>query len=524
MKRRKFIKTSSSGILAPAIINGLPLNDFGLTAFSPKDENDHVLILIYLEGGNDGLNTVIPIDQLNKLNRARGNITIKESSLLKLNGSNKLMLHPSLSGFQTLYNENKLCIVQSVGYPTPSFSHVISTNIWASAMNEGDEFNSGWIGRFLSLFHPGFPENYPNSTNPDPLVIQFDVNLPLMFHGTSGQMSMRIGKDGSNIFKEWPDALNEPVDNSRRGRELKNIRTISRLSNSYSQSIIESYTKGINVVKYPSDNILGNSLQAIARLIKGGSKTRIFLVNIPGFDTHSSQVDTSDKTKGLHSNLLKTLGDAVLSFQRDLEGLNIADRVIGMTFSEFGRRIQSNTNSGTDHGTAAPSFLFGSKINGGIIGSNPTIPSSVGYYDNLPMQYDFRSIYTSVLKDWFCVQDTELSSIMLKPYPLLPIIKSDCSSNAVNDLKNIEEKLSIVVSPNPVVQQAKITISSIRGQAQIQLFDYMGRMCKLIFSGKLEEGTHTFIFENENYSAGNYYLRLQHGAAQRVEPIVIIKF
>src|SRR4029077_188320 len=131
-------------------------------------------------------------------------------------------------------------------------------------------------------------------------------------------------------------------------------------------------------------------------------------------DNHSSQVNASDTTTGLHANLLQNVSDAIKIFMDDLKALGVDNRVVGMTFSEFGRRIKSNSSLGTDHGAAAPVFVFGKHVVPGIIGSNPAIPASASVNDNIPFQYDFRSLYASILQQWFCVNDTDLQTILLK--------------------------------------------------------------------------------------------------------------
>ena len=132
-------------------------------------------------------------------------------------------------------------------------------------------------------------------------------------------------------------------------------------------------------------------------------------------------MDSSNVLTGTHADLLDKVSVAIKAFMDDLTFLNVDDRVTGMTFSEFGRRIKSNSSEGTDHGAAAPMFVFGKKVQGGIIGTNPSIPSVISSSDNIPMQYDFRSVYASLLQDWFCVPPGDLNSILLNNYQTLPI-------------------------------------------------------------------------------------------------------
>lgn len=527
MKRRNFIKKAGLGMAIPTMLGQFPLlANNGQTIFEellpPLVDTDHVLVLIYLGGGNDGLNTVIPLDNYSQLSTARNNILIPENQTLKLNGVTKTALHPSLTGFQNLFNDGKLNIIQSVGYENQNFSHFRSTDIWSSASDENKTVDTGWLGRYLNESYPGFPLNYPNANNPDPLALQLFANQPLLFLGPNAQMSMTLS-DPSSLFQVWPNGINDPANTSPYGRELSYIRTISKQSASYASSIVSNYTKGSNIATYPTDKYsFGEVLKAIARLIKGGSKTRLYLVNLYGFDTHSSQVDDTNTTKGSHADLLKTISDAIFAFQKDLESLKLDDRVIGMTYSEFGRRIKSNDSLGTDHGAAAPLFVFGTNVQRGIIGSNPTIPSQISVNDNLPMQYDFRSVYSSILKDWFCVDEVALKNILFKTFQNLPIINNTCSSTALDDLGILENKLKIKIYPNPISNIGKVEIDVPSGISHLSLIDPLGRVTKILFSGQLLEGVHTFPLEKENLANGNYYIRLQHKNGQKTEGVVFV--
>jgi uncharacterized protein (DUF1501 family) len=176
--------------------------------------------------------------------------------------------------------------------------------------------------------------------------------------------------------------------------------------------------------KYPAQgkNALADQLKIVARLIGGGLKTKIYMVNIGGFDTHSKQTEDTDTTAGNHAGLLKKISEAIYAFMDDLEYLQAKNRVMGITFSEFGRRIKSNASGGTDHGAGAPLFYFGHNIKGGIIGENPIIPAAVTVNDNVAMQYDFRAVYSSILENWFNINSAEISKILPGQYPTLPLV------------------------------------------------------------------------------------------------------
>jgi len=197
MKRKSFIKRALPVATLPFFINGLSFKAFGRgSAFDDMlraaTQTDRVLVLIQLNGGNDGLNTVIPLDQYSNLSAARGNILINETQVLGLNGTTATGLHPSLSGIRNLYNDQKVAIVQGVSYPNPSFSHFRATDIWLTASDSDETLATGWVGRFLDQEYPGYPTGYPNSTDPDPLALQIGNVVSTALQGPSVNMGIAI--------------------------------------------------------------------------------------------------------------------------------------------------------------------------------------------------------------------------------------------------------------------------------------------------------------------------------------------
>lgn len=526
MKRRNFFKTAIPAVLLPSFLNGFSVkalanNPSLLTLMGGQTQTDKVLVLLYLGGGNDGINTVIPLDQYTTLAGARTNILIDDAQVLPLNGVTDTGLHPALTGFRDLYNEGKLCIVQGVGYPTPNFSHFRSTDIWVSGADSNQVLDTGWIGRYLDNEYPGYPTGYPNANMPDPLALQIGGTSPLLFQGDNANMVFTVS--GPSIFTNWNAGINDPAPATPAGDELTYARMIASQTQLYAQAVIGAFSSVTNqYAGYPVNNPLGDALKAIARLIKGGLKTRVYAIGVGGFDTHASQTDVNDTTIGTHANLLKMLSDAVYAFQQDLEYLSIDDRVIGMTFSEFGRRIMSNDSLGTDHGAAGPMFLFGTKVQSGIIGSNPTIPANVSPDDNLPMQYDFRSVYSSVLKDWFCVPQPELDSVMLQTFQHLPVVQANCFGVGVAQLFEQEKQISVVNYPNPFTERTTISFQTLGGNTQVQIFDGMGRLVSVPVNGHYVAGRYEITFYRETLAVGNYYCRLQNGPLQKVSVMSIV--
>lgn len=428
MKRRDFIGKAITTAVIPTLVSGFSLKGFAANSLlhrvlaSAPPMNDHVLVMVRLTGGNDGLNTVIPIDVYANYFNARTNIAIPENRILALNGISTMGLHPSMTGMQTMYNEGNLGIVQSVSYPNPNFSHFRATDIWMSGSNSDEVVTSGVAGRYLDYEFPGFPNGYPNSGMADPLAIQIGSVTSLALQGASVNMGMSIS-DPTNFYN-FLNGVEDPLPANNAGKELAYIRSVVKQTQQYSTVIKNAALSVTQQVAYPANNSLAAQLKIVARLVKGGLKTRVYMVEHKGFDTHSLQTDTVDTTIGDHANLLGGLSLALKAFQDDLNFLQIEDRVVGMTFSEFGRRIKSNSSGGTDHGAAAPLFIFGKKANATVLGTTPNLPVTVTVNDNIAMQYDFRSVYASLLEQWLCVRSTDLQEIMLQNFQSLPIIET----------------------------------------------------------------------------------------------------
>jgi uncharacterized protein (DUF1501 family) len=527
MKRREFFRRTVPATLLPSLLGGFSFRAFAgsplMQAITNSTLNDHVLVLVQLNGGNDGLNTVIPLDQYANLYSARPNVIVPDTSVLALNGYAANGLHPVMTGMQQMFNNGKMSIIQSVGYPSPNFSHFRSTDIWLTGSDANQVLATGWGGRYLGYEYPNYPTGYPNTTMPDPLSIQIGSTVSLALQGTNTSMGMAISDPSS--FYNLINGVQDPVPNTNAGKELTYIRQVAQQSTLYS-TVITAAANNITTQSsmYPAagTNSLADQLKIVARLIAGGLKTKIYMVNLGSFDTHSSQVDSGSTTTGSHATLLGKLSEAITAFMDDLSFLNIEDRVMGMTFSEFGRRIMSNASDGTDHGAAAPLFVFGKYVQSGIIGSNPAIGPVVQSNDNLSMQYDFRSVYASILQDWFCVPSGDLSSILLQNFQTLPIVQNSvCASTDLHEL-NAKAGINLISNyPNPFTSSTYISFNTEGGYTLVQVFDNEGKMIKTVAEGEYPSGKHEVWFENENYSPGVYYARLQNGSVQQVRNMVI---
>lgn len=531
MNRRKFLSnTVPAAVTLPALVNG-----FSFTAFSHSPDNalarllgteasnDHILVLIQLSGGNDGLNMVIPLDMYANYYNARQNVAIQQSRVLRLDGTDRSGLHPAMTDMQNMYNDGKVNIVQSVGYANQNFSHFRSTDIWMSGDSSNDRFNRekrGWLGRYLESEYPGYPDAYPNTDMPDPLAIQIS-NIPtVVVQGTIFSMGLSI-TDPENVYTFTNPFSDYPLNSVPANKELRFLRVVSEKTKIYSDIIRAAYRRANNLATYP-DNSLAHQLKIVARLIQGGLKTRVYTVTIGGFDTHKKQVNASDTSTGSHANLIKEISTAVNAFQKDMELMEQDDRVLGMTFSEFGRRIKSNASLGTDHGAAAPLLLFGKHVKKGILGTSPDIPSNIDVVNNVPFQYDFRSVYASVLERWFCVKQPLLDQLLLRNYQSLPLIKGGpCGLPDDPDVTNNEsDKLKLKLWPNPYVLNATLQFSTNGGHTLIQQINSLGQVVRILTNKEYTAGTYNIDIYDDGLPSGPYFIRLQNGSLQKVLNVV----
>ncbi|MFT5802959.1 MAG: hypothetical protein ACI956_002783, partial [Nonlabens sp.] len=258
---------------------------------------------------------------------------------------------------------------------------------------------------------------------------------------------------------------------------------------------------------YPAST-LGQQLKTVARLIDGGLQSRVYVLSIGGFDTHDGQVEEGEPTIGWHADLLRNLSDSIYAFQQDLKGLGLEERVVGMTYSEFGRKIISNAAFGTDHGSAAPMMVFGSCVNPTVIGANPTIDANVDPEEGVAMQYDFRSVYGSLLMDWFEVPEEKILTLLSPDFTYIPLV-TGCIASDTEELITI---LNTDAFPNPFDNQFNIRFALEENlDVRIDLFDVVGKRVKQISNKSFTSGAHQIKVEGHDLSTGVYFVRIQAG-------------
>ncbi len=503
MKRRKFLQTSLA-VSLPVVLNGMGLRVMprrSIFSFINPD-SDRVLVLIQLNGGNDGLNMVIPLDFYDQLANARPNLLLPQSSLLQLDDLHAF--HPAMTGLKAVYDDAGLTVVQSVGYPNQNRSHFRSTDIWTSGSAADEVVTTGWLGRWFQGDHPDFPEGYPNADFPDPFAITMGSTVSATCQGTVANFSMAIADPTSvgGLFEGFDDE----VPDTPYGHELAFLRQSIAQTNAYADVVVNAANLGTNTVDYPEDNALARQLRNVALLISGGLRTKVYVVNIGGFDTHANQVDATDPTQGVHAQLLQSLSDAIKLFRDDLKNQGLDQRVVGMTFSEFGRRIHANDSLGTDHGDAAPLIVFGTCINPGFIGDNPEIPDQVEVSEGVAMQYDFRNVYGSILMDWFEVDEALVKSLLFDDFQYVPIL-NPCATTDTHEAA--PEPVEARAWPNPFSDSTTIEFTCKHERVRLSIFNNMGQLMEVLFDRTLPAGTHRVQWDASRYPAGNYYFHLQ---------------
>jgi len=395
----------------------------------PKAQSDQrIVVSLLMAGGHDGLSGVPPYAH-DDYYRHRKVTRIEKKDVIKLN--DEVGLHPNLSGFRELLDEQAFAVVLGTGYPKPDLSHFVSRDIWEAGQRgarTGRPGATGWLGRYLDTV-------LPDKVDPTVSVAVGRGRLPLTISGNkhpglgfSDAESLRYRGARSSrdrmAYERMQGASPAPPEES----DLQFVTRTAVSTNAASEKIRDSLASYRTKVSYP-DTDFGQSLRTIAALIGQGLSTRVYyaaqgIAQFGGYDTHAEQ-------KPRHSQLVGELSQSIRAFYQDLKSQGNADRVLTFAFSEFGRRVPENHSGGTDHGTAGPMFLFGSGVKPGVHGTQPSLKDLEDYSDiagkdnfhgsgNLKMHHDFRSVYRAILERWL---DTPGEPILGADYPLLDCIR-----------------------------------------------------------------------------------------------------
>jgi uncharacterized protein (DUF1501 family) len=370
LSRRQLLARSSLFSLAPTLPSLL-----ARTGAIGRVKDGRMLVVVQLDGGNDGLNTVVPFqDELYR--RYRPKLALAEDKVLKL--SDTLGLHPGLTGFAKLLERDQLAIVQGVGYPNPNRSHDVSRLVWFTARtSREDHKDHGWLGRAFDA-GPALPRGVPAfvlaGNEPAP---------PAVFARRAVCATM-------NTLDEYSSADFGPLDGPSDGDSTEEFvrRTAREAESTVERLRVLAHADAS--AKYPASE-LARRLQLVAQLMKAGLETPVFYAFQGGYDTHQLQADA-------HATLLTTLGNALEAFLADLDASGLAERVLVLVFSEFGRRVEENASVGTDHGSGAPMFLAGPNVRTGVHGHAPRLDDLLE--GDVRADLDFRAVYATVLERW----------------------------------------------------------------------------------------------------------------------------
>lgn len=394
-----FLGASRSHALAQAA--GAP----ALPALGSSVDPDNALVVVQMMGGNDGLNTIVPWSD-DAYHRVRTAIGIPANLVLKLD--ERIGFNPALRGLRELYQEGRVAVVQGVGYPNPNRSHFEATQIWETASPDRPQ-QYGWIGRYLDArFANGKPASpFEAVSLGDTLpaaMVAAHVEVPAI--GALNAFAYNTGRDLAS--KQSAGVL---YDGAKAGQSPYLAMMAQTAREAYhGGDMLRAQTAAFTNRATYAQNGFAQQLALAARLIGSSAGSKIVFVSIGSFDTHAGQRQQQDR-------LLGYLGDGLLAFYQDLAAHGLDKRVLTLTFSEFGRRVQQNASNGTDHGTAMPLFVIGGSVKGGVYGEHPSLTELD--HGDLQFSQDFRSVYATVIARWL---GRDPAPVLSREFPTLAFV------------------------------------------------------------------------------------------------------
>jgi uncharacterized protein (DUF1501 family) len=379
--RRKLILSGGAFLGASWLLSGRT-RAWAAPAVEGADPAPRTLLLLELNGGNDGLDTVIPFGE-DAYHASRTRVGIASKDVLRFDDYRGF--HPNLAGLRGLWDEGQLAIVEGVGYPTPNHSHFTSLDIWHTGQLSGRASGDGWIGRLMARM-------YPND-RALPHAVHVGQSLPYSLHSSTHPIvcfdsppAYRWAENGRAIA-----AAATKSGDSMGGRAVDTIRGIARNANVSSAEVRRAAAHYVARVEYPKSDV-GQDLKTAAALLQSGIGVRVMSVAHYGYDTHEDH-------RRRHDQLMGELDAGLTAFLRDVRGMPAGDNCLVVVYSEFGRRVADNASNGIDHGTAGPMFVAGTHVKGGLYGKHPSM--SALHDGDLIHTTDFRTVYAGVLERWF---------------------------------------------------------------------------------------------------------------------------
>lgn len=465
-----------------------------------------ILVLVVLQGGNDGLNTLIPYGDPLYYSK-RPVLGIPAAQVLALQGG--AGLHPSLSPLLNYWNAGQLAIVRDVGYPSMSLSHFRATDIMFSGTNSTDVLSTGWLARYLEATHPDFPVTLP----PAPMAVQQGFSAGLVLQGDRGVTGVVVDNPStfySLVNGNYVGSGTDAVPPTRGGNELEYVRGIDEASFAYAGVIQGAASTGQNRVTYANTSI-AKQLATVAKLIDGQMDTPVYLTAMGGYDTHATQLTD-------HATLMGNLADGLDTFMNDLTLMGRRQDVVVLTVSEFGRRVGENGSAGTDHGTAAPWLVLGGGISGGLVGA----PSNLAALDgsgNLTIQNDYRSVYTTLLRNWLGADAALTQALLGGDFPLLGFLPT---SGVGEEPGGGGPARLMPPSPNPArgMRTLRFTLEE-PGPAELSAFDPAGRRVARIHAGQFPAGPQEMRWDDAALARGVYFVVLEAAGARSTQKLVV---
>ncbi|MEM1215529.1 MAG: DUF1501 domain-containing protein [Bacteroidota bacterium] len=514
--RRTFLRQAGLAGTASFLLGGTPLHAITSSplamALASAATEDRILVLIRLKGGNDGLNTIIPLFDYGTYQSARNDIAIPQNELFNL--TDELAMPNTMQALNNMWQGGQMKVVNNVGYPDHNLSHFRSTDIWSAGIDADEMATSGWLGRVLETQFPDFLNNPPTI----PPAIQMGSAGNLTYTDSDGfDMSLNVA-DPEQLYEiAQTGQLYDPlaVPECHYGDQLSYLRTVANNTFRYAEVVAQAFADSTNSIEY-ENNGLAEQLALVARLIRGGLGTRLYMVVHDGFDTHASQSNN-------HPNLVNQLATAVQHFHEDISNGGYGDKVLSMTFSEFGRRIEQNASGGTDHGAAAPLFLFGEGLNGnGTLGGLPDL-QEVDNNGNLRYTTDFRQVYATVLEQWLCLDAGLVDQVMGESFERLNGLGLTCGP--VSTWNPVADRVHGLTA---YYQNGQLNVSYglYEGQnVNITLYNMIGQPLQRVYSGYQYAGEqrHQFSLADIGWAAGVYVCTVEAGNQRYSQQIQLIR-
>ena len=496
-------------------LGGVPMGAYGRAPMLQQLgvlETDRVLVLVQMRGGNDGLNTIIPVNN-GIYYQNRPTIAIRKSDALLLD--NETGLHPAMQSLQPLWGDGRMAVVHNVGYDRSTRSHFEGTVNWVTGRSQGAAESTGWTGRYLAdeFMAGGVPLEHP-------LAVRVGNAPATLFHSQYGNLGVTFAdsQQFERFVRQGGFYDPEAVASTVYGTALSFVRRVTNASFRYVESVQRAAEDAANLSAYPDTN-LAESLGVVARLILGRLGARVFAVSEGGFDTHSNQ----GGVQGSHANRLRNIADAVAAFLADLAADGLDRDVMVMTFSEFGRTLQENGSNGTDHGAGAPLMLFGSALQGGLYGTQSTLQPSALYGGDPRFTTDYRAIYSTVLQDWFGLPAESVTGLMGQSFTNLGFIQDKISvgREPVPGPRSFQLDTNY---PNPFHTTTRISYTlSQGGPVRLRVFDIRGRLMQVLADHPHAPGIYTLEFDGLGLPSGTYLYRLETPAGSQARRMTLVR-